>query len=254
MPDWEHGLTRWTCYCPTGEGRCSYKNAQQEYRWTKEDAVSKLAHHLTSAWWHKNYMPMEWEEAVGMAEAVEMTQYVYDKDQGWLTEEAWMAKNGDLPEPKVEPPKCGPKEPTEKRQREPQWHGEGKGEEPRRKVPLIQAPLIQAWAPPSSSRGPELGLLPRDMNDALAPVLQRSSYERLGDPEVDFYRTARVLVDAANTISRAAHASCQVAETAALGWRSEAQRLSIVARELMHLVDTHAPQQPDHAPPPGRRG
>ena len=99
-----------------------------------------------------------------------------------------------------------------------------------------------------------MGLARRAMDEAIAPVLQRSSYERLGDSEVDFYRTARCLVDAANTIGKAAHASCQVAEAAALGWKAEAHRLSIVARELMHLVDTHAPQQPDHAPPPGRRG
>ena len=162
-----------------------------------------------------------------------------------------MAKNGALPDPRVEPPKPGPRE---KRQREPQGNGEGKGEgkgegamEPRRK-----APLVQAWMPGSSSCGPELGLAQREMNDAMAPVLQRSSYERLGESEVDFYRTARCLVDAANTIGQAAHTSAQVAEAASKAWRAEAHRLAIVARELMHQVDLHAPHQPDHAPP-GRR-
>ena len=71
--------------------------------------------------------------------------------------------------------------------------------------------------------------------------LQVSTYERLNDSEIDFYRSARCLVDAANTIGQAATTSAAVAEAAARGWRAEAHRMDILVRELMHQVNQHRP-------------
>ena len=90
MCEWPHGLERWTCYCPSGHGQCSYKQAQQDYRWTKEDAISKLAHHLVGAQWHKVNERMCWKDAQEIAEATEMVRYLYDSEDGWLSEEEWM--------------------------------------------------------------------------------------------------------------------------------------------------------------------
>ena len=83
----------------------------------------------------------------------------------------------------------------------------------------------------------------REMVEA-TNLLDRRTWERLGDEEVDFYRTARGLVDAANTIGKAASASAQVAESASRAWTAEAHRMDLVVRELMHQVDSHTP--PSH--------
>ena len=160
-----------------------------------------------------------------------------------------MAKHGALPDPKIQPPKPEQK-PKKRKEREPELEAE---QMPKKvKEEEIEAEqwldpegwpraksLVRAWAP-GRARGSELGLAQSEMSEAMS-VLDRASYERLNTPEVDFYRSARCLVDAANTIGQAANTSAQVAEAAARAWRAEAHRMDLIVRELMHQVNNHAP-------------
>ena len=85
----------------------------------------------------------------------------------------------------------------------------------------------------------------RDRPDRPTPGIASGSlgpqqgYMPTGEPNIDFNRQCRVLLDAANAISAAANASAMVAETAARGWRAESQSMDMVMRELRYIVDQH---------------
>ena len=230
------------------------KNAQQDYRWTKDGAVSKLAHHLSGAEWHKKNKPLPWNEALSEAEGAEYYQYVWDTKEGWMTSDDWETKNGELPDPPLAPPPPEPQHKRKRKEKEPQQQAwPSQGGPPGRAAPPPPLGDARGKGYGGSSSGdygghgggkgayaPNLGI----QNGELPSLaLQPSTYERLNEGEIDFFRSARCLVDAANTIGQAASTSAQVAEAAARGWRAEAHRMDILVRELMYQVEHHQPFQ-----------
>ena len=234
-----------TVYCP--ECRKLLKVST-----TLRNARYRLAQHLHTARGHPEKY-QDWKFTMQAAASETYYEYKYNEvagtwsdpmECGYVSEEDGQPAEGgaghDEPEERPRPPPAAPpaKRPTTPTRRGGQSSSSGHLLQPE---PLPEQDQQPAPQMPPQVAPPQVGLQLSAPMVVVAPGAfgPRAGYLPTGNPDVDFQRRVRILLDATNSVASAATRSAQVAEAACMGWRAEAESMRMVAAELRHLAERH---------------